>query len=73
MYILGFCACDKGCEGSGKGCYDGTNTAAEHAAEAARLGGAEAYRARLVNALLGAVSAQASLPLRVSGCYSLGV
>jgi Family of unknown function (DUF6245) len=43
------------------GCYDGSNTAAEHAAEAARLGGAEAYRVRLVNALLGAVQTQAML------------
>jgi hypothetical protein len=43
------------------GCYDGSNTAAEHAAEAARLGGADAYRVRLVNALLGAVQTQAML------------
>jgi hypothetical protein len=42
-------------------CYDGSNTAFEHAAEAARLGGAEAYRVRLVNALLGAVQTQAML------------
>jgi hypothetical protein len=44
------------------GLYDGSNTASEHAAEAARLGGADAYRVRLVNALLGAVQTQA-MPL----------
>lgn len=43
------------------GAYSGDNTAAEHAAEAARLGGADAYRVRLVNALLGVVQAQAVL------------
>lgn len=41
------------------GLYDGSNTASEHAAEAARLSGADAYRVRLVNALLGAVQTQA--------------
>ena len=43
------------------GAYTGNNTSAEHAAEAARLGGADAYRVRLVNALLGVVQAQAVL------------
>jgi len=43
------------------GLYDGSNTASEHAAEAARSGGTEAYRVRLVNALLGAVQTQAML------------
>jgi hypothetical protein len=43
------------------GCYDGSNTVGEHAAEAARLGGADAYRVRLVNALLGAAQTQAML------------
>ena len=43
------------------GLYDGCNTAAEHAAEAARLGGTDAYRVRIVNALLGAVQTQAML------------
>ncbi|MFB7867381.1 DUF6245 family protein [Streptomyces sp. NPDC056069] len=41
------------------GRYDGENTVAEHAAEAARLGGPEAYRVRLVNGLLGMVQAEA--------------
>jgi hypothetical protein len=43
------------------GLYDGSNTACEHAAEAARLGRTEAYRVRLVNARLGAVQTQAML------------
>ena len=43
------------------GRYDGSNTAAEHRSEAARLGGAEAYWVRLVNALLGAVQTQVML------------
>ncbi|MEV4245810.1 DUF6245 family protein [Streptosporangium canum] len=43
------------------GLYDGTNTAAEHAAEAARLGGDGPYRTRLANALLGAVQVEAML------------
>ncbi len=43
------------------GLYDGANTAAEHAAEAARLGGVEAYRLRMVNALLGMAQAEAVL------------
>ena len=43
------------------GAYTGNNASAEHAAEAARLGGADAYRVRLVNALLGVVQAQAVL------------
>jgi len=43
------------------GAYTGNNTSAEHAAEAARLGGADAYRVRLVNTLLGVVQAQAVL------------
>ncbi|MBV8993153.1 MAG: hypothetical protein JO287_05505 [Pseudonocardiales bacterium] len=38
-----------------------TASSSEHAAEAARLGGVEAYRVRLVNALLGAVQTQAML------------
>ncbi|MCP3818698.1 hypothetical protein NLX86_11395 [Streptomyces sp. A3M-1-3] len=49
------------------GCYHGANTSEEHAAEAARLGGPQAYRVRLVNALLGGVQAEAvvadSIPL----------
>jgi hypothetical protein len=43
------------------GACTGNNTSAEHAAEAARLGGADAYWARLVNALLGVAQAQAVL------------
>jgi len=43
------------------GAYTGNSTSAEHAAEAARLGGADAYRVPLVNALLGVVQAQAVL------------
>jgi hypothetical protein len=43
------------------GAYTGNNTSAEHAAEAARLGAADAYPVRLVNALLGVVQAQAVL------------
>ena len=43
------------------GMYHGANTAVEHAAEAARLGGADAYRVRLANALLGAAQT-AALP-----------
>ncbi|WP_236706556.1 DUF6245 family protein, partial [Frankia sp. ACN1ag] len=43
------------------GLYDGANTPAEHAAEAARLGGVEAYRLRMVNALLGMAQAEAVL------------
>lgn len=43
------------------GLYSGENTPEEHEAEAARLGGADAYRVRMVNALLGAVQAQAVL------------
>ncbi|MFI6803262.1 DUF6245 family protein [Streptosporangium canum] len=42
------------------GLYDGSNTAAEHAA-AARLGGDGPYRMRLANALLGAVQVEAML------------
>lgn len=38
---------------------DGVNTPAEHAAEAARLGGVQAYRVRMLNALLGLVQAEA--------------
>jgi hypothetical protein len=49
------------------GLYGGTNTPAEHAAEARRLGGDAAYHLRLVNALLGAAQAEAlvaeSLPM----------
>lgn len=41
------------------GMYDGANTTAEHDAEAARLGGADAYRVRLANALLGAAQVEA--------------
>lgn len=43
------------------GLYGGENTPEEHAAEAARLGGADAYRVRMVNALLGAVQGEALL------------
>ena len=43
------------------GFYVGTNDPGEHAAEALRLGGADAYRMRLVNALLGAVQTEALL------------
>ncbi|GAA5768126.1 hypothetical protein Aros01_04634 [Streptosporangium roseum] len=43
------------------GLYDGTDTAAEHAAEAARLGGDGPYRMQLANALLGAVQVEAML------------
>jgi len=41
------------------GQYAGTNSAAEHAREAARLGGAGYYRALLVNALLGHAEGEA--------------
>lgn len=41
------------------GMYHGANTQAEHAAEAARLGGEDAYRVRMVNALLGVVQTEA--------------
>jgi hypothetical protein len=40
------------------GLYSGENTPAEHAEEAARLGGADAYWVRMVNALLGVVQAE---------------
>ncbi|MGP2436324.1 DUF6245 family protein [Streptomyces sp. JW3] len=40
------------------GLYDGENTPEEHAEEAARLGGPDAYRVRMVNALLGVVQAE---------------
>ena len=43
------------------GLWEGQNTAAEHRDEAARLGGTDAYRLSLCNALLGAVQAQAVL------------
>lgn len=43
------------------GAYHGANTPAEHAAEAARLGGPDAYRLRLANALLGIVQTEAVL------------
>jgi Family of unknown function (DUF6245) len=43
------------------GTYDGANTEAEHAQEAARLGGPRAYRLRLANALLGAAQTEALL------------
>lgn len=41
------------------GLYHGHNTPDEHAEEAARLGGVDAYRVRMVNALLGVVQAEA--------------
>ena len=43
------------------GQYTGENTDAEHTAEAARLGGENVYRMRLVNALLGIVEGDALL------------
>lgn len=43
------------------GKYTGENSDAEHAAEAKRLGGADAYRMRLANALLGIAEAEAML------------
>src|SRR6266508_2190714 len=43
------------------GLYHGANTPAEHAAEARRLGGDNAYHVQLVNALLGAVQTEAVL------------
>ncbi|MFE9254124.1 DUF6245 family protein [Streptomyces sp. NPDC006879] len=43
------------------GLYDGENTPSEHAEEAARLGGTDAYRVRMVNALLGVVQAEAAM------------
>ncbi|MER7578125.1 DUF6245 family protein [Streptomyces sp. NPDC126514] len=43
------------------GMYHGENTPEEHAEEAARLGGADAYRVRMVNALLGVVQTEAAL------------
>ncbi len=41
------------------GLYDGQNTAEEHQAEAARMGGDAYYQMLLVNALLGAVETEA--------------
>jgi hypothetical protein len=41
--------------------YNGTGTDVEHAAEAARLGGDNAYRMRLANALLGVAQMHAML------------
>lgn len=41
------------------GLYDGENTPAEHAAEAARLGRPDAYRVRMATALLGVAQADA--------------
>lgn len=43
------------------GFYTGTNAPGGHEDEARRLGGPEAYRLRLVNALLGAVQTEALL------------
>ncbi len=43
------------------GAYTGENSDAEHAAEAKRLGGADAYRMRLANALLGIAEGEAML------------
>jgi hypothetical protein len=43
------------------GFYTGSNDPGEHEAEARRLGGPDAYRIRLVNALLGAVQTEALL------------
>jgi hypothetical protein len=43
------------------GLYSAANTAAEHAEESGRLGGARAYRVRLVNTLLGAVQIEAMM------------
>jgi len=43
------------------GLYSGANTPAEHTAEALRLGGEDAYRVRLANALLGAAQTEALL------------
>ena len=43
------------------GLYTGENTDAEHATEAKHLGGQEAYRMLLANALLGSVEADAML------------
>lgn len=43
------------------GLYDGENTWKEHAEEAARLGDLDAYRVRMVNALLGVVQAEAAM------------
>lgn len=47
--------------------YAGTGSAAEHAAEAIRLGGRDAYRLRLANALLGAAQMHALLAERLAG------
>lgn len=43
------------------GAYHGKNSKQEHAEEAARLGGPDVYRAKLANALLGVVQANALL------------
>jgi Family of unknown function (DUF6245) len=43
------------------GFYRGKNTPEEHAEEAARLGGPDAYRVRMLNALLGMVQAQTAM------------
>lgn len=42
--------------------YHGENTPKEHAEEAARLGGMDAYSVRMVNALLGVARTEAALP-----------
>ncbi|MFD8531255.1 DUF6245 family protein [Streptosporangium canum] len=49
------------------GLYGGTNTAAEHASEAARPGADGPYRMRPARALLGAVQAGAMLVLGARG------
>ena len=47
--------------------YDGSNTASEHTQEATRLGGADAYRVRMVNALL---SAAQTGPIPVAAAHA---
>ncbi|MET8330457.1 DUF6245 family protein [Streptomyces sp. NPDC005181] len=47
--------------GSGGGDSPGTEQLKEHAAEAARLGGEDAHRVRLVNAELGVVQTEADV------------
>ena len=47
--------------------YDGSNAASEHTQEATRLGGADAYRVRMVNALL---SATQTGPIPVAAAHA---
>lgn len=52
------------------GFYTGTHDPGQHAGDAMRLGGADAYRMRLVNALLGAVQTEPILDETVEAARS---